>query len=279
MHASAAAAPPAFDRAAEDVGNIVEFGHLNLRVPDQLQSILFYVSGLGLTRDPFMQTGVDNAWINVGSSQFHLPVGPAQRLRGRTLLVMPDLDALQARLVAVAPRLQGSAFAVERVGGQVMDLRCPWGNRIRVQAPDAARFGPMVLGMPAIEVDCAPGQAARIARFYVELLGARVAVGEDDGGAFARVTAGPDGSLVFRETARALPPYDGHHVQLTLADFSGVHRRLVERGLVSEESNASQYRFEQIVDPDSGELLTRLEHELRSMRHPQFGRVLVNRPG
>lgn len=43
-----------FDRAEEDVGNIVEFGHVNVRVPDRQQTIVFYVMGLGLTRDPHL---------------------------------------------------------------------------------------------------------------------------------------------------------------------------------------------------------------------------------
>ena len=33
--------------------------------------------GLGLTRDPYLMTGVGNMWINVGRSQFHLPTGKA----------------------------------------------------------------------------------------------------------------------------------------------------------------------------------------------------------
>ncbi len=66
-------------------------------------------------------------------------------------------------------------------------------------------------------------------------------------------------------------------MQVTVADFSGVHRRLLERGLITEESNASQYRFERIVDPDTGALLATLEHEVRSMRHPMYARALVNR--
>jgi hypothetical protein len=31
------------------------------------------------------------------------------------------------------------------------------------------------------------------------------------------------------------------------------------------------------VDPDTGETLTEVEHEVRSMRHPLFNRQLVNR--
>jgi catechol 2,3-dioxygenase-like lactoylglutathione lyase family enzyme len=264
---------PRFDRSAEDLGNIVEFGHVNLRVPDQQLAIVFYVTGLGLTRDPYLRTGVDNAWINVGTSQFHLPVGPPQVLRGVVGLVMPDLAALADRLAGVRARLAGTRFAVAPQRSHI-DLTCPWGNRIRVHAPDAARFGDMLLGMPYVEIDVAPGTAARIGRFYVEIVGARVSLPDP---ATVRVQAGRDGSLVFRETTQALAPYDGHHVQVSVADFSGVHGRLLARGLVSEESSQSQYRFCDVVDVDSGEVLVTLEHEVRSMRHPLYARPLVNR--
>ena len=276
MNTEPAEAPPRFDRAAEDVGNVVEFGHVNVRVPDQRTAMIFYVMGLGLARDPYLVTGVDNAWVNVGTCQFHLPVGPAQVFRGVVGLVMPDLAALAARLASVRPRLAGTAFAFVHAGAQV-DVTCPWGNRIRVHAPDAERFGRMVLGMPYVETDIAPGTAARIARFYAEVLAAPATLGEDAGGAFARIPAGLGESLVFRETRRALPPYDGHHVQIAVADFSGVHRLLLERGLVTEESSQSQYRFQDLTDLNTGEVLATLEHEVRSMRHPMFARHLVNR--
>ena len=41
-----------YDRTTQDVGNIVLFEHLNLKVPDFDTAIRFYVEGLGLTRDP-----------------------------------------------------------------------------------------------------------------------------------------------------------------------------------------------------------------------------------
>jgi hypothetical protein len=264
-----------FDRRQEDVGNIIAFGHLNVRVPDQRLALLFYVQGLGLTRDPQMMTGTDNAWINVGTSQFHLPTGPAQVLRGRVVLVMPDLRALAARLAAVAPALAGTAFRCEH-GADHVELSCPWGNRLRVHAPDAARFGAMRLGMPALELDAAPGTAAGIARFYREVLAAPARVEEDRGAPLARVVVGPGEQLLFRETPSALPPYDGHHIQISVADFSGVHQNLLERGLITEESNRSQYRFQDITDAASGAVLATLEHEVRSLRHPQHARALVN---
>jgi len=265
-----------FDRTTQDIGNIVEFGHVNVRVPDQRLAILFYVAGLGLTRDPYLIVGVDNAWINVGTCQFHLPVGEAQALRGVTGLVMPDLDTLVERLAVVTPRLAGTAFGYVRRGDAV-EVTCPWGNRIRVHAPDAERFGRIVLGMPYVEIETAPGTAEGIARFYREMLLSAATVGVDADGRFARIAIGRGESLVFRETDRDLPAYDGHHVQIALANFSGPHALLAKAGLITEESNASQYRFQDITDLDTGRVLCTIEHEVRSMRHPMYARVLVNR--
>jgi hypothetical protein len=269
-------AQPVFDRATQDIGNIVEFGHVNVRVPDQRLATLFYIAGLGLTRDPYLMVGVDNMWVNAGACQFHLPLGEPQVLRGTTGLLMADLDALEARLTAVKPRLEGTKFAFSREDGAI-SATCPWGNRIRVHAPDTSRFGRMLLGMPYVEVDVARGTAAGIARFYREILVSPSSTGSDAQGAFARVAAGLNEVLIFRETDRILPLFDGHHIQIAIADFSGVHRRLLERGLVTEESNENQYRFQDITDLDSGAVLATIEHEVRSMRHPMYARPFVNR--
>jgi len=50
----------------EDVGNIVALEHVNVQVPDQSTALLFYVVGLGLTRDPYLTVGLNNMWVNVG---------------------------------------------------------------------------------------------------------------------------------------------------------------------------------------------------------------------
>ena len=136
----------------------------------------------------------------------------------------------------------------------------------------------MLLGMPYVEIDVAAGTAARIARFYAEVFDARRHVSAATPAARSCVCRpGSVESLVFRETQRPLAAYDGHHIQVAVADFSGVHRRLLERGLITEESNQSQYRFQDIVDLDDGSVLATLEHEVRSMRHPMYARQLVNR--
>ena len=105
------AAKPTFDRAEEDLGNIVELGHVNVLVPDQSKAVAFYLMGLGLTRDPYLMSGLDNMWVNVGRGQFHLPTRGTQVLRGTTALVLPDLEALLKRLEGAKKYLEGTQFS------------------------------------------------------------------------------------------------------------------------------------------------------------------------
>ena len=270
-------ATPRFDRTVEDLGNIVELGHVNVTVPDQAIATAYYLMGLGLTRDPYLMAGLENMWVNVGKGQFHLPTRAPQVVRGTTALVLPDLEALLKRLHYAKKFLEGTQFSF-REAGDVVETTCPWGNRIRVHAPDPARFGPMRLGMPYVEVDIAEGTDLNaIARFYKEILGGIAGVAQDDRGAYAWASCSGECKVMYRETKAELPEYDGHHIQITLADFSGPHKKLVERGLITEESDQHQYRFVDIVDVDTNKPLARIEHETRSMRHPMFNRVFVNR--
>lgn len=261
-----------YDRASEDLGNIVGIGHVNTRVPDQRLATAFYVSALGLTRDPFLNTGIDNMWINVGMSQFHLPTGEPDRLRGKTGLVVPDRERLLARLEGARRVLGGTQFDF-REANDGIETTSPWGNRFTCHAPDEARFGRIVLGMPYVEFAVRPGTAASIARFYREVLGALTAV--EDG--VARVQTGERQYLYFRESDERELPYDGHHIQIYITDFSGPYRKLRDLGLITMETNRFEYRFTDIVDPDTRAVLFTVEHEVRSQTHPMFGRPLVNR--
>jgi predicted enzyme related to lactoylglutathione lyase len=271
-------ATPQYDRTVEDLGNIVELGHVNVTVPDQSKAIAFYIMGLGLTRDPYLMAGLENMWVNVGRGQFHLPTRSApQVVRGTTALIVPDLEALLKRLHGVQKYLEGTRFSF-REAGDVVETTCPWGNRIRVHAPDPRRFGPLRVGMPYVECDVpADSDMQAIVRFYREILGGIAGVARDDRGEYAWVSMSADSKVTFRATDKKLPEYDGHHIQITLADFSGPHRKLLERGLISEESDQHQYRFLDIVDVDTNKPIFRIEHETRSMRHPMFNRTFVNR--
>jgi len=272
------ATKPQFDRTVEDLGNVVELGHVNVTVPDQSKAIAYYLMGLGLTRDPYLMAGLENMWVNVGRGQFHLPSRETpQVVRGTTALVMPDLEALLKRLDYAKKYLEGTKFSFKEAG-DVVETTCPWGNKIRVHAPDPHRFGPLRVGMPYVELDVAAGTNLEgIARFYREILGGIAGVAKDERGPYAWANTSADSKVTYRETKKKLPPYDGHHIQITLADFSGPHRKLVERGLITEESDQHQYRFVDIVDVDTNKPLAQIEHETRSMRHPMFNRAYINR--
>lgn len=265
-----------YDRSAEDLGNIVALEHVNLGIADQGLATVFYMSGLGLTRDPYMMTSIDNMWVNVGRSQFHLPtVGKAQRLRGKIGLVIPDREALLQRLDRVKGLLGDTRFTFTEHDDHV-ETTCPWGNLILCHDP-SSRFDGMALGMAYVEFDVPRGAADGIAGFYRDVFatGARVEVA--GGASVAHVSVGIGQELVFRESDASSEAYDGHHIQVYVANFSGPHGRLVERGLLTEESNQHQYRFQHIADPATGKALFEIEHEIRSLRHPLHGRPLVNR--
>ena len=99
------------DYSEEDVGNIISLEHVNVQISDQALATLFYVVGMGGTRDPYLNVGLNNMWVNVGEQQFHLPTRPPQVIDGYIGLVMPDLDALEKRLAAVAEGLKGTKFS------------------------------------------------------------------------------------------------------------------------------------------------------------------------
>src|SRR6266850_477577 len=264
-----------FDRAAEDLGNSIHLEHVNVQVPDQRLATLFYVAGLGLTRDPYLMVSDTNMWVNVGRSQFHLPSGDAQILRGHTGIVISGRQALLDRLASVAKKLDGTAFSFSEHNDHV-EATCPWGNRVRCYEPDAARFGHITLGIPYVEFDVPVGTAKQIAAFYPEIMETPAEVQNGDG-TVARVMMGKDQHLHFRETDRPQPDFDGHHVQMYITDFSGPYRRLQQRGLISAEDNRYQYRFRDIIDLESGKLLFAVEHEVRSVTHPMYLRPLINR--
>jgi hypothetical protein len=261
------------DYTSEDVGNMVLFEHVNIQVPDQALATLFYVVGMGFTRDPFMTVGLNNMWINVGHQQLHLPTRPAQVIPGHVGIVVPDLALLQSRLEAVAAGLQGTRFNWS-VEGDYVSVTCPWGNRFHCYTP-GPQFDDMILGIPYVEFQTKPGTAAGIARFYEQVMGAPAVVNSESPA--AQVSIGRNQRIVFRETASRIPPYDGHHIAVYVAKFSGAYRFLSERSLITEDVKNHQFRFETIVDPATGETQFSLEHEVRSLHHPMYHRCFVNR--
>ena len=198
-----------------------------------------------------------------------------QVLRGTMGFVVPDLEALKARMKRVAPGLEGTKFSWKEAG-KAVEATCPWGNRVRCHAP-APEFGDTELGMVYVDFEAPAGSADGIARFYTEIMGAPAKVIQRNGAPSARVPVGRGQALYYTETQAKIPPYDGHHIEVYIADFSGPYKKLLDRGLITMETDAHEWRFQKIVDPKSNQPLFEIEHEVRSLQHPLFARPLVNR--
>ena len=263
------------DYADEDVGNIISLEHINVQIPDQAVATLFYVVGMGFTRDPYLNVGLNNMWVNVGEQQFHLPTRPPQVIDGHVGMVLPDLQLLKTRLESVAPGLKDTGFEYS-VQPDHVAVTSPWGNRYRCYESDPAASD-LSIGIPYAEFNVSSGSVPGILRFYRTVLGAPVVVDSNGGGAVGRVKIGRQQSLIFRETERPLAPYDGHHIAIYVANFSGPYGYLNERGLISEDVRNHQFRFKDIIDPEDGKKKFSLEHEVRSMKHPMYSRPFVNR--
>ena len=259
----------------EDVGNITLLEHVNVQIDDQAKATLFYLVGLGFTRDPHMMVGLENMWVNLGEQQFHLPTNEKTNvLRGHIGVVTPSLDALAARLESVASRLDHTKFSWARKKDYI-EATCPWGNHFHIYEP-SEKFGGIMTGIPYVEFTVPTGTAEGIRRFYEQAIGCSGTVDESPEGKAAVVSVGQYQDLIFRES-EYVEPYDGHHIAVYVANFSKPYNWLLERGLITEEPRNHQFRFVDIIDPDSGEKLFEIEHEVRGMKHAMFRRDLVNR--
>jgi catechol 2,3-dioxygenase-like lactoylglutathione lyase family enzyme len=262
-----------YDRKTQDVGNIVLFEHLNLKVPDFDIAIRFYVEGLCMTRDPFYMVGPVNMWLNSGDQQLHFQKGETQRFRGEVVLVVPELQYVADSLKKVEPYLSDSRFSWAEESHCIV-ASCPWGNRFRVYEHWDGFEKPR--GIPQLQADVPRNAGPAIARFYASVFNARIDVAAENA-AEVMVTVGPGQSLCFKETDKEVAEFDGHHICVYLANLSPSYDWLLKRNLVTSEDNVFQYRFQKIVDPESDQTLYEIEHEVRSLHHPMFMRALVNR--
>jgi hypothetical protein len=204
-----------------------------------------------------------------------LPTRAAQKICGYIGLVMPDLEALSERLSAVQEALKDTQFSWSTNDDHVA-VTCPWGNRFRCYESDPG-FGDMAQGLAYVEFAVPEGAAAAIAGFYQNVLAAPAKVQSDSTSAVAYIKIGRHQSLRFRESKEPLAPYDGHHIAIYVANFSGPYNFLKSRDLISEDVRNHQFRFQSIIEPDSGRIVFLLEHEVRSLHHPMFSRHFVNR--
>lgn len=257
-----------------DTGTLLHFEHVNLRVPDHRAATLFFVEGLGLTRDPYRMVGVRNMWVNAGAQQFHLPIGDPTPLPGEVGLVVPDLDEVERQLERVGRELKDTAFGVARLDG-ALATTTPWGHRIRVMPPTADSRLPQRL--PYVEFWVSPGVSEGIGAFYRDILQCPVEARFIDGDPAVWVTVGAHQTFRFRERPDGGTVPNNNHVAVYLTRYRTVYGELRARGWLMEEDLNEQFRFCRISDPRTGQELFVFEHEMRSLHHPDFLRPLVNR--
>lgn len=175
----------------------------------------------------------------------------------------------------VRDALKDTQFAYS-VEDDLVAVTTPWGNHLRCYAP-APRFGDVFIGIPYVELLTRGGTAAGIVKFYQRVMQAPASLIEDGGDAVAHVQIGTHQWVDFRESDAEISPYDGHHIAVYIANFSGPFEWLKERDLIKEDVRNHQFRMQEIVDPDTGEHLKTFEHEVRGLFHPMYRREMVNR--
>src|SRR6476620_8491836 len=113
-----------YDRAAQTVGNIVHLEHFNCCIDDQRLALLFYVVGLGATRDPYICPGLANIWLHFGRTQVHMP-----------RRVVPSLEDLVKRLDYAGKEMKRGVGDVRHFSYTVkkdcIEATDPWGTRVR----------------------------------------------------------------------------------------------------------------------------------------------------
>jgi hypothetical protein len=200
-----------------------------------------------------------------------------ERLRGTAGFVVPSLADLAKRLDHAGKEMkrvipEKKTHFEWKQKDDVIEATDPWGTRVRCHAP-SPEYGPIDLGLAYVDFDVPPGTVEGIARFYNEVMEAPATASK--GRAVVRI--GRHQQLMFTETKEEQPEYDGHHIQVYIADFSKSYQWLLERGLITMETDEAEWRFQWIVDPKDGRKLFQIEHETRSMKHRLFNRPLVNR--
>ena len=189
-----------YDRSAEDLGNIVGLEHVNLLVPDQGLATLFYISGLGLTRDPYLMTSVDNMWVNVGQQ----PVPPADRQGAEAARPHGAGDPRPRPAAEAAGEHEEAARAAPSSPSRstTTTSRRPARGATSTSSTSRRSASPAwCSACPMSSSTCRRSTAKGIADFYSKVLGTMTSVKDDA----AHVSVGYGQELVFRETDKTDP--------------------------------------------------------------------------
>jgi hypothetical protein len=236
-------------------------------------------------------------WVSIGLQQIHLPFDKEQKINGNIVLMYRNLTELQERLI-----LSKVSFTVHRdqySREEYLRVVCPVGNvyHLYEQSGIPTYLGPnkylspndglelpggksLGMGMAAINFQCAVGVAEKIAKFYSHIFHADPEIVVDESSSLKKciIRMGYGQRIEFEETKEPLPPYDGYHVAVYVNDFVDIYERLVTYDLhwdnprcpqftyrtVEDVTKFNEYRFKDIIDVDTKDVIYELEHEVRS---------------
>jgi len=187
-----------------------------------------------------------------------------------------------------------------------LSLSGPYGNNFLLRTPtetEAAyfedkRYGirkysekSKALGIGGITVRVKVGNARKIADFYLQVFKFPIQfaeVGKDGDSKLHRATvlASNGAQLIHFLEAKGVEATDddGEHVAMYIGDFLGTFKRCHKLGLVwvnprfvhldntkslKEAVESQTFRIRDLKDPKTGEVLLRLEHEIRSAKWPR----------
>jgi hypothetical protein len=262
-----------------EVGRILHMEHFNHQVAEQDTATVFFMNGMGFTRDPYQRTDETNIGVNVGFQQLHLPLrGPTHPFDGVIGLVVPDLPVSEARLKRLEDggKFQGTPYRYEAVDNMTAYITSPYGTDFRLHQMGSVAFG-KPLGIPYIEFMIPPGMATGIVKFYQKVMDSPARLREIDGVTMAEVVMGPYQHIRFIE--KELESYElfSFHIAIFVSHFETTKQRLVDLGVDVHGERHDICFWNPIVEPDTGDHLLNLQHEMRSVYHPDFMHPYTNR--
>ena len=268
-----------FGATNPEIGGIVHLDHVNFETPDHEMATIFYINGMGLTRDPYRRADEQNMGINVGLQQFHLPRRGERTppFHGVIGLVVPDMAGIRKRLDLLEElgKFKGTPYQWEEQDNSVL-LTSPFGVRFRLH-PAGTIPSLRPLGIAYVDVSVPPDTADGIAKFYSRIARAPGEVLNAEEGKTAVISAGPFQQIRFVE--RELADYETHsmHISYHATNYNEIRETVAAHGSLMGSGQGEVFFFDKLFDPDTGDEIFAINNEVRSIYHPDFMRPLINR--
>lgn len=263
-----------------EIRGILHLEHFNFEGADHDIATIFFMNGLGFTRDPYRRVDETNMGVNIGMQQFHLPRrgNPTPPFYGEVGLIVPNLPLIKARLERLAEmgKFDGTPYNLAMLDDGTMRVMSPFGISLRLYSPGSIPFL-RPLGLAYIDIPVEPGKTEPLEKFYRDLVDTPTTLCELAGEKSLIVTFGPYQYVRFRE--REIEDYElySFHVAYYVTNYNPYRDRVIEQESLQGEGLGQVFFFDELFDPDTGDMILRFPQEVRSVYHPDFMRPLVNR--